>query len=721
MNKKVTTVLFLFLCLSIAKLSAKDIIIDHPVYEFKNTGINNVSKIELRKNETRVHIHTTFIPHWWVKFSPKSCYLADSATGETWNATGIEKGEFDKEIYMPASGDSTFILIFPPLDKRVKKVDLIDDESMIFGISLNPKAKAQPTSQEIPAEIAQWMEAEIAKAKRQTPSDLSRESFFCKDTARIVGYIRGYSPKSGIKTAITYIGNDLTREDHTRVIEVFEDGRFEGKLPLSYPVYSYFSMKNSLIQFYIEPGQTLGVILDWDDYLQADRYRSTHYKFQKTTFTGPLAQINKELADTQLQLPEINSRALYETGPKLEPKEFMVFADSLTAPLRNGLLAMVNDPSLHRTSRAVLRATHEIALPYRYLDYEMSKIRAANSTWNADNFYEFLKEVPLDDHTLLLSPDFSVFINRFEYCAPLQKASSSYTKPAKSLEDYLFGELGLKQTAEDVAHFNKMKEFEGQPMTESSLAEYQKASAEFAKRYLPQIQDYSEKYVKPLSLQFHPINIWERKDSVYAQMGLLPSIAYDITKVRSLTFELSSLTNREEARQVVDVLTRNARHPFLQQEAERIYNQQFPLEKVTAYELPETEKGTEIFRKAIAPHKGKYIFVDFWATTCGPCIAGIKSMKETRAQYKEHPELVFIFLTDEGQSPLAAYDKFVEEQEMEFTHRLTNDEYVYLRQLFAFNGIPRYVLVDKEGKIVSNDYRMHQFKQTVKELGLSQD
>ena len=63
----------------------------------------------------------------------------------------------------------------------------------------------------------------------------------------------------------------------------------------------------------------------------------------------------------------------------------------------------------------------------------------------------------------------------------------------------------------------------------------------------------------------------------------------------------------------------------------------------------------------------------------------------------------FIFITSEDDSPLQRYNEFVAEQELKNTYRINADQYRYLRQLFRFNGIPRHVLVDKEGRILDNN------------------
>ena len=122
------TVLTLIIAMTtFCAVSAKDKVIVNPVYEFSNTGITYITKIELGKKETRLHVRTIFIPGWWVLF-PKTTYIEDCVTGKRWQATGIINGEFDKQISMPASGDSTFVLIFPPLDKSVTKINFCDND-----------------------------------------------------------------------------------------------------------------------------------------------------------------------------------------------------------------------------------------------------------------------------------------------------------------------------------------------------------------------------------------------------------------------------------------------------------------------------------------------------------------------------------------------------------------------------------------------------------------
>ena len=143
----------------------------------------------------------------------------------------------------------------------------------------------------------------------------------------------------------------------------------------------------------------------------------------------------------------------------------------------------------------------------------------------------------------------------------------------------------------------------------------------------------------------------------------------------------------------------------------------FPTESQAAYQLPDTYEAN-IFKELIAPFKGKILLVDFWATTCGPCISSIRQHKTLRERYKDSPDVDFVFITSENESPLSAYNNFVNEQELTHTYRLTADQYRYMRQLFRFNGIPRYVLVDREGKIIDDNFSSHNLERWLHEMSL---
>ena len=209
---------------------------------------------------------------------------------------------------------------------------------------------------------------------------------------------------------------------------------------------------------------------------------------------------------------------------------------------------------------------------------------------------------------------------------------------------------------------------------------------------------------------------WLRKDSVLRnELQVTPGLLFEIAKTRSLNYALEMLTPKE-GHLLAEEINNSISEPFLKEETMRMYAKKFPEGEKQAYKLPEG-KATDIFRKMTDPHKGKFVLVDFWATTCGPCIYGIKHMQPLRDKYKGSPDLAFVYITDTGGSPEASYNKFISENDMgDNLFRLPEDEYNYLRQLFKFNGIPRYVMLDRDGNVVDDNFPGHNAEYEIQKL-----
>lgn len=719
--KRQTALIALLLGISLFLSSQR--VIKMPDYEFRSSGIYSITKIEKQKEATRIHVLCQFVPHWWVKFDQKT-HVIDTETGKRYDPIAIEGTEFGKETYMSDSGDTTLVFVYPPFDKKMKKFDWQEegsDGAAIYGVSLNKPGKRTKTTLEENL-FGNWPGMEELLNRKSAPD--FDPVFFKSDTAHIRGYLKGYDPRAGFKTGIIYTENVLSREDYPTVITIHPDGRFEADFPLNHPSQSNFYIKDNPISFYIEPGETLFVHLDWEDFLQRDRSRNRRGNFPHTQYAGASAQVNKELSKIRLKEPDFynNYKKIVETVAPADFKQqqlrvYQETCDSLSYQLAQQPFSLKTQ-KLIKNQIALEMAT--ILFDYDDMKSYMTRQDTTNQVMKIPlpaDYFDFLQLINWQDKSLPASYKFSTFINRFEYMNAFNE-NISYTQPtlSKTFWEYVKEqEKDLQPKERDLV--NTILSIRNNPSKDinikDELAKLSEQMDDLVKKYPNLLKDYNTLYLEPYQKELKQkekkrlLDIWAYKDSVRQHQLRLPAgNTFDITKTRALSYHFGQM-ERDYALSYITKLNEGISDPFLQQEGIRLFEKLFPSAGKQAYKLPEG-KATDIFRKIADSHKGKYVLVDFWATSCGPCRVGIQDMRPIREKYKDSPDFTFVYITDTGSSPEGAYNKFVGENAMgENLHRLPEDEYNYLRQLFKFNGIPRYVLLNRDGDVVDDDFPAH--------------
>jgi thiol-disulfide isomerase/thioredoxin len=111
-------------------------------------------------------------------------------------------------------------------------------------------------------------------------------------------------------------------------------------------------------------------------------------------------------------------------------------------------------------------------------------------------------------------------------------------------------------------------------------------------------------------------------------------------------------------------------------------------------------------KKSLDSFKGKYVYIDVWATWCGPCIQQIPYLQTLEKEY-HNKNIEFVSIsTDEsrrsGGSWEAAEKKwrgFIKKRNMTGVQLWSGQDYSF-QQAYQINSIPRFILIDPEGKIV---------------------
>lgn len=540
-----------------------------------------------------------------------------------------------------------------------------------------------------------------------SPIDEALKPFFHPGgSTHLQGYIKGYSPSAGFKTGIVYTENAVTSLDFPTVLTIYPDGRFEGDIPLDYPAIMFTRFKPETVAFYIEPQDTLTIFLDWK--IQSDRDYATS---QKVRYMGKTGKLNRDIIAISEKLPGNDHQNLSKTVATMTPDEFKAKQSEAYTRQQNEFTSLARQRSVSPRAEKILRNSLSVSNAMFLLSYVMyKKYNVASDPNNkvlntpiTPAFYDFLQQMPLNDETLLCSSSFSSFINRFEFAPPFDiDPAVLRLRPAITFQQYL-EQAGITLTPEENALFGYVAT--SIEVTEENRKELEERAKEFSKiqeKYKTQLEAYQRKYVKNYT---HIQTISRRNlitDSILkTYFNLSPNLVYDITKIRRLQTYVNGPLSRQEVDSVFKVIMAGITNPYLLECGENILKE-FSPENKKATPLP-AGKASEVFKQIVSPHKGKVLMVDFWATSCGPCRSGIINMKTLREEYKDK-EVAFVFITDDDSSPEKHYNEFLPNIESGYKHRIPKDDYNYLRQLFRFNGIPRYVLLDKEGNLVNANF-----------------
>ena len=149
---------------------------------------------------------------------------------------------------------------------------------------------------------------------------------------------------------------------------------------------------------------------------------------------------------------------------------------------------------------------------------------------------------------------------------------------------------------------------------------------------------------------------------------------------------------------------------YLSMVKDKTYKQEF---EETYLNLKKISKGTvsptfelyDINDKLIALEslKGKLVYIDIWATWCIPCINEIPALKELEKEFKNKDiQFVSMCLKDSKEQ----FEKLVKEKELGGIQLFAPDENISFFKEYFVNGIPRFILIDKVGKIINaNAYK----------------
>ncbi len=106
-------------------------------------------------------------------------------------------------------------------------------------------------------------------------------------------------------------------------------------------------------------------------------------------------------------------------------------------------------------------------------------------------------------------------------------------------------------------------------------------------------------------------------------------------------------------------------------------------------------------RVSLEDFRGKVVYLDFWASWCGPCMREVPYAKELKKRFVGVDDLVFLYISvDEDE---IAWRRTVEMQEIKGVHLNVKGMGSETAQLYNVKGVPSFFIIDRNGLINNNN------------------
>jgi thiol-disulfide isomerase/thioredoxin len=203
------------------------------------------------------------------------------------------------------------------------------------------------------------------------------------------------------------------------------------------------------------------------------------------------------------------------------------------------------------------------------------------------------------------------------------------------------------------------------------------------------------------------IRMWSKGEKTANQYGeslaLLPQMASDTLR-GAFTLKLAAsnrtyagLVNfdREYGKYLITAVQREKMQDMLNSLA--VVKEKFP---ALDFRFPDAE-GNEV---ALSDFKDRVVYIDVWATWCGPCKQELPHLKKLEKELHHNPNVVFLSVAVDASKDIEKWKTFVEREELKGVQLFAGDRAKReLMDPYKITGIPRFILVGKDGNIVSPD------------------
>jgi thiol-disulfide isomerase/thioredoxin len=203
-----------------------------------------------------------------------------------------------------------------------------------------------------------------------------------------------------------------------------------------------------------------------------------------------------------------------------------------------------------------------------------------------------------------------------------------------------------------------------------------------------------------------PFNLFQKTGNI--QRALSASIAdkasslcNDTVRGAFLTRHMMNVTNYEKFASEIEPF----KSSFVTEEMKKAYEKKE--DEITKYAKGIHGYNFSLYdkngnRHSLSDFKGKVVVLDIWAMWCAPCLAEKPHFQKIEEEFRDRQDIVFIGVSVDGDIKKEAWKSFVTKKGWTNIELLSNfDESIM--EYYKIEGIPRLMIFDKDGKIVTVD------------------